>query len=76
MNPLIQKLKANIFEADLMNTIEGDAQLGIDIWRLLDELNKKWVSDSMIQFPFEFETYFDQVCKDIDLKQTNNARLQ
>lgn len=30
----------------------------------------------MVQLLFEFEAYFDQVCKDFDLKRTNNARLQ
>lgn len=30
----------------------------------------------MVQFLFEFEDYFDHVCKAIDLKRTNNTRLQ
>lgn len=30
----------------------------------------------MVQFLFDFEAYFHQVCRDIDLKMTNNAKLQ
>lgn len=40
INLLVQQLKANIFEADLLVTIEEDANLMNDIWKLLVELNK------------------------------------
>lgn len=43
---------------------------------IMTELNMQRVSDPMVQFLFEFEAYFDQVYKDIDLKRTNNAWLQ
>lgn len=75
MNLLIQQLKENIFKVYLLISIEGDAQLGFDIRTLLVDLNKHRVSDSMVQFLFEFEAYFDQVFRDIDLKRINNASL-
>lgn len=76
LNLLIQQLKANIFEVNLLNAIEGHTQFGIDIKNLLAELNKQRVPYSMVQFLFEFEAYFDQVCRDINLKNTYNNRLQ
>lgn len=69
-------MEANIFEVDLLNAIKGDARLGDDIQRLLAELNKQRISDTLVQYLFKFEAYFDQVCKDIDLKLTNNSQLQ
>lgn len=43
---------------------------------LLDKLNQCRISDPMIQFLFDFEAYFDQVCRDIDLKRISSAQLQ
>lgn len=71
---MIQKLKPNIFEIDLLIAIEGDARLGTYIRTLLDKLNQRRVSCSMIQFLFDFKVYFDQVYRDIDLKITNSAQ--
>lgn len=48
VNLLIQQLKVNILEVDLLNFIKGDAQLGIDIQKLLVELNRQRVSDSIV----------------------------
>lgn len=55
MDLLIQQLKANIFEVDLLNSIKGDAQIGTDIQNLLAELNKQRVPNPMVQFLFKFE---------------------
>lgn len=30
----------------------------------------------MVQFLFDFEAYFEQVCRGIDLKRTNSTQLQ
>lgn len=30
----------------------------------------------MVKFLFEFEVYFDQVCRDINVKRTYNTQLQ
>lgn len=76
VNLLIQQLKANIFEVDLLSAIEVDTQLGTDIQTLLDKLNQHRVSNSMVQFFFDFEAYLDQVCRDTDLKITNNTKFQ
>lgn len=73
INLLIQQLKEIIFEVDLLNAIEINAQLGIDIQKLFVELNKRRVSDSMFQFLIEFEAYFDQAYGDVDFKRTYNA---
>lgn len=73
MNLLMQQLKAYIFKVDLLIAIEGGAQFGIDIRKLLIELNKQRVPDSMVQLLFELEAYFDQVCLDIKLKKTYNT---
>lgn len=43
---------------------------------MLAELNKQRVTDALVRFLFEFEAYFDQVCKYIDLKRANNSKLQ
>lgn len=59
VNLLIQQLKANIFEFDLLNAIKGDVHLGTNIQKLLVELNKQKVPDSMVQFLFEFKAYFE-----------------
>lgn len=40
VNLLIQQLKVDIFEFHLLTCIEGDAQLGINIQKLLAEVNK------------------------------------
>lgn len=76
VNLLIQQLKANIFEFNLLGAIEGDARLGTSIRTLLAKLNQHRVFDSMIQFLFDFEAYFDQVCRDINLKRTNSVQHQ
>lgn len=72
MNLLMQQLKANIF----LNAIKKDTQIGFEIQNLLVELNKLRVPDSMVQFLFEFEAYFDQVCRDIKLNKTYNNRFE
>lgn len=50
VNLLIQQIKANIFEIDILNAIKEEAQLGIGIQKLLTEINMQKIPYSMVQF--------------------------
>lgn len=73
---MIQQLRVNVFDVDLYNAIEEDANFGIDIRKLLQPINKQNIHDSLVQILFNFEAFFNHICWDIQLKKTYDAQIQ
>lgn len=75
INLMIQQLKAYIFEIYLYKSNEEDANFGNDSQKLLQEINKQKIPDSRVQFLFDFEAFFNHICRDIYLKITYDAQF-
>lgn len=71
---ILQQLKASLFESDFLRALETEEGLARDIFKFLDSLALYDIPASIVKYFVEFEAFFTQFVKDLNLRQ--NADLQ
>lgn len=71
---ILQQLKAPLFNGEFLRALKREGEIARDIFKFLDSLALYDLPASMVKYFIEFEAFFTEFVKDLNLRQ--NADLQ
>lgn len=69
---ILQQLKASLFDGEFLCTLEREGEIARDIFKFLESLALHDLPASMVKYFVEFDAFFTQFVKDINLRQNDD----